>query len=316
MDSLKLTQLLGRTWVLEANGMIGLYRLDAHRCILLDSGLRQERQALADTLAGAGLTPVGVLSSHIHMDHSINNRWLRDTYGCPIAAPAGECHLCRSCLALRQYQYCYSPDTVAREYGDMVCPVDCPIPSGADSFSFCGVDFSILHTPGHSLDHLSILTPDGVCYTGDAVFCGPGLRAKLPYALDVRGMLDSTFLLERLSCQAYLACHRGMGPGSQLPGLARVTRAMLLERAQAVRSLVDAPMTWGALLQAVSVRFALHADHPLLTNRLERNFRLIADFLLDLGSLGLTAKNGLSYLIPGPRSEPLAQLYEECRHGR
>lgn len=313
MDSLKLTQLLGRTWVLEADEMIGLYRLDDGRCILLDSGQRHERQALADILSEAELTPVGVISSHIHMDHSINNGWLRHTYGCLTAAPSGEIHLCRSVVGLRQYQFCYSPGTVAREYGDMVAPVDCPIPAQDGVFSFCGADFSILHTPGHSLDHISILTPDGVCYTGDGVFCGPGLHAKLPYVLDLKGMLDSTYLLEDIRCSAYIVCHRGMGPGMQLPAIARDTRTVMMDRAEQIRALVTRPMTWGELLQAVTTRFSLHSADPILTNRMERNFRLFVDFLLDAGALDLTARDGLSYVSPGPKTAPLVQLYEESR---
>lgn len=311
MDPLNLTQLLGRTWVLEGEELMGLYRLDEGRCILLDSGQRHERQALAAALDQAGLTPVGVLSSHIHIDHSINNRWLRDTYGCRVAAPAGEVHLCRGVNALRQYQSCYSPGTVAQEYGDMACPVDCPVSEQADAFSFCGVNFSILHTPGHSLDHISVLTPDGVCYTGDGVFCGPGLRSKLPYALDLKGMLDSARRLEQVRCQAYLVPHRGTGPGTALADAARATRALMLDRAEDIRALVTRPMTWGELMQAVSAHFALRSSDPILAVRIERNCRLFTHFLLDLGALALTARDGLGYLAPGPRGQSLAQLCEE-----
>ena len=309
MDPLNLTQVLGRTWVLEADELIGVYFLDRRRCVLLDSGLRQERQALAEALSAAGLTPVGVLSSHIHLDHAINNGWLREAYGALIAAPEGEVPLCRSVIALRQYQYCYSPQMVRREYGDMVTRVDCPVPMDQDRFHFCGVDFSILHTPGHSLDHISIVTPDGVCYAGDAIYVGHGLHAKLPYCLDLKGMLDSTYLLENLDCQAFIACHRGTGPGQALPSAARDTREMLLARAERIRALVTRPMTFGQLLMAGNAAFSLHSNDPILTNRLERNLRLFVDFLLDAGAVALLARDGLSYLSPGANTAPVAQWY-------
>lgn len=313
MDPLKLTQLLDSTWVLEGDALVGLYRLDAHRCVLLDSGQRYERQDLADTLAAAGLTPVGVLSSHIHLDHSINNGWLRETYGALVAAPEGEVPLCRDVISLRQYQYCYSPQTVRREYGDMVTQVDCPVPMDQNRFSFCGVPFSILHTPGHSLDHISVITPDGVCYTGDAVYVGRGLHAKLPYCLDLMGMLGSTYRLEHVDCLAFIACHKGFGAGRQLAAAARDTREMMLSRAEQIRSLVTRPMSWGELIAAINAGFSLHSNDPILTNRLERNARLFADFLLDTGALTLFARDGLSYLAPGGNTMPLTEWYEHHR---
>ena len=39
---MELTQVKENTWVIEANQLIPLYRLDSRRCVLLDSGLLQE----------------------------------------------------------------------------------------------------------------------------------------------------------------------------------------------------------------------------------------------------------------------------------
>ena len=295
---MKLTQILGRTWVLEGAEHMGLYRLDGGRCILLDSGQQFERQDLADTLAGAGLTPVGVLSSHIHTDHSINNGWLRTVYGCRTAAPAGEIHLCRSPAALHQYMAFYSPGTIARELGDMVSPVDCPIPAGDGIFSFCGADFSILHTPGHSIDHISILTPDNICYTGDAVLFRSGLKAKLPYGYDLASMIASTRLVETLACGGFIACHQGCGDCGELHEAARQTRALLLGRAEEIRGLISRPMTWQEILQAVNSHFSLFSARPMHTLRLERNLRSFLDYLLDTGVLTCQARLGMTYFSP------------------
>lgn len=47
---MKLTQVKGSTWVLEANELIPLYLLDDRRCVLLDSGLAKEREEIEKTL--------------------------------------------------------------------------------------------------------------------------------------------------------------------------------------------------------------------------------------------------------------------------
>ena len=71
---MKLTQVKGNTWVLEGFELIPLYKVDEGHCILLDTGLAQEREELEQALEEAGLTPVGILCSHAHVDHAGNNR--------------------------------------------------------------------------------------------------------------------------------------------------------------------------------------------------------------------------------------------------
>ena len=58
---MNLTQIKGNTWVIEANQLIPLYKLGDGRCVLLDTGLFEEREELEETLRGAGLTSAGVL---------------------------------------------------------------------------------------------------------------------------------------------------------------------------------------------------------------------------------------------------------------
>lgn len=58
---MKLTQVKGNTWVLEGLEFIPLYRLDGGRCILMDTGLAQEREELEQTLLDHGLAPAGVV---------------------------------------------------------------------------------------------------------------------------------------------------------------------------------------------------------------------------------------------------------------
>ena len=82
---MKLTQVKGSTWVLEANELIPLYLLDDRRCVLLDSGLAKEREEIEKTLLEAGLEPAGILCSHAHVDHGGNNRYFQEKYQIPVA---------------------------------------------------------------------------------------------------------------------------------------------------------------------------------------------------------------------------------------
>ena len=43
---MELEQVKGSTWVLKSWELIPLYRLDDHRCVLLDTGLAEQREEL------------------------------------------------------------------------------------------------------------------------------------------------------------------------------------------------------------------------------------------------------------------------------
>ena len=91
---MNLIQIKGNTWVLEGVEYIPLYKLDESRCVLLDTGLLQEREELEQALGAAGLTPVGVLCSHAHVDHCANNGYLQEKYGAKVALTFPEAGMC------------------------------------------------------------------------------------------------------------------------------------------------------------------------------------------------------------------------------
>ena len=205
---MKLTQVKGSTWVLEANELIPLYLLDDRRCVILDSGLAKEREEIEKTLLEAGLEPAGILCSHAHVDHCGNNRYFQEKYHIPVALTAGEAGMCRSVTTLKCYFLNLSPQTVEREAGVMIHTPDVLIPETEGSFHFAGADFRIIPTPGHSPGHISTVTPDNVCYTGDAMLSREFMGSKLPYNLNHAEANQSRERLRPLKCDKYIIDHR------------------------------------------------------------------------------------------------------------
>ena len=84
---MELEQVKGNTWVLKSWELIPFYKLDDSHCILLDTGLNDQREDLEGSLREAGLTPVGVICSHAHIDHMamwpISNRPTAPSWPCP-----------------------------------------------------------------------------------------------------------------------------------------------------------------------------------------------------------------------------------------
>ena len=243
---MKLTQVKGSTWVLEANELIPLYLLDDRRCVLLDSGLAKEREEIEKTLLEAGLEPAGILCSHAHVDHCANNRYFQEKYHLPVALTAPEAGMCSSILNLKCYRLLVSPDAAEQEMSEMVHVPDLILPPVDGPIRLAGAMFRILHTPGHSSGHICAVTPDNVCYTGDALMSQALLDAKLPYGLSIQLAMESRERLRELEdCDFFIMAHKGVCTGREIGPLIDANQELVRRRAGEIRDLITEPMAPG-----------------------------------------------------------------------
>lgn len=182
---------LGNTWVFKSWELIPFYKVDEHHCILLDTGLNDQREDLEESLQREGLTPVGVICSHAHIDHMGNVAYLKEKYGTQLAMSLGEAGHQMSYLGLNITNYLMSPEDVVASppLHGTPCLADRIILPTEDHITFCGAAFDIIHTPGHTVDHICTRTPDNVLYLGDAMMTGRTLHhSKFPYSLLRQGL--------------------------------------------------------------------------------------------------------------------------------
>ena len=153
---------LGNTWVFKSWELIPFYKVDEHHCILLDTGLNDQREELEEALQREGLTPVGVICSHAHIDHMGNVAYLKEKYGTKLAMSLGEAGHQMSYLGLNITNYLMSPEDVVASppLHGTPCLADRIILPTEDRITFCGAAFDIIHTPGHTVDHICTRTPD------------------------------------------------------------------------------------------------------------------------------------------------------------
>lgn len=282
---MKLTQVKGNTWVVEAWELIPFYRLEDGRCILLDSGLYKERETLVQTLQEAGLTPAALVCTHTHVDHSGSAAWLQEQFGLPVAISGGECAAVHSAATMKAVMGA-SPKQ-AQEYAYMVLKPDIILPDADSELELLGVPLRIIHTPGHSPSHICIITPDNVCHVGDVLLSPEMYYAKLPYSMDIATDLASKERLRTLGCDLYIASHRGILPN--IDNSVDANRELFLLRAGEILSAIHKPMTFSEVTAAVYQMYSLFSRSPRRAQSFERNIRFFMEFLLDEGRLEILA---------------------------
>ena len=161
----------GNTWVLEGPQLVGLYQIDESTCLLLDPGSTKLQGEIEAALSQAGLTPVGVLCTHMHYDHHESTRYFRETYGAQTCLPQLEADIVRSEESLKNHLFNFTMGMIRTipRLQNLVCPVDRVIAFGETELVFCGVPLQVVRTPGHAPDHVCFITPDNVCFAGDVL---------------------------------------------------------------------------------------------------------------------------------------------------
>ena len=168
---MELEQVKGNTWVLKSWELIPLYKLDDHRCVLLDTGLVEQQADLDESLNRYGLTPVGVICSHAHIDHMGNNAFLKEKYGAQVAMSLGEAGHQFSYLAMNVSNYLYSPEDMGAS------PAHKGTPVLADRIILPGEE-TITPAQPPSVEKLSGPLPDFADVKGQEMKTGKGLFIK------------------------------------------------------------------------------------------------------------------------------------------
>lgn len=287
---MELKPVKGDTWVLENWKMQPLYILPGGRCILLDSGMAAEQEAMERTLRSAGLTVAGVLCTHAHIDHAGNNAHFQ-RQGAQIALPLGEAGLSYSPLLVTAHICEINPALIERDLGSMACIPDVTIGLEADTVTLCGVPFRVIHTPGHSPDHVAYITPDNVCYVGDALLSSRDLEAKLPCSFAPRVDLETKGRLKGLGCDRYVVAHKGIY--EQIDTLVDDNLALLRGRLAAVKALLDTPASVDQIIARACTAFGLRGEAIPKAGYYEKNIRNYVYALYDLGELELTFRDGV-----------------------
>lgn len=285
---MELVQIKGNTWCLNGAELIGVYRLDKRRCILLDSGWVGEREELHEAIEREDLIPMGAIGTHAHRDHIGNHNWLKNTYGTKTCLSAGEAAIAVSPVMCKALYNTLSLNEVMSELGsDFLFRADQTVEPEERVIEFLGVPFRIHHTPGHSADHICIGTPDGVCHVGDLVLSKEVvLKVQMPYH-QVQHMARTSMkkMCSVTGYSHYIISHKEVV--EDLKSVVDLNLSRMDWVAERFLALIETPVTWNQIMEEMRRYNRLKSTNVLKLAAYENYMRSYTDTLRDLGKIAV-----------------------------
>ncbi len=290
---MKIIRVKGNTYCIDSGlSYIPFYKINETEIILLDSGLAHgQRKGLDSLLESEHLTITGIISSHAHIDHVGNNAHWKEKYNCKIAMSEIDAIMCRSAFNLKISNDHYSLSQVEHHFGNMICDVDLLILESQKNISLCGVEFRLFHTPGHSVEHLCIITPDDVGYLGDTLMSYETMRgAKIPYAYVIRKDFESKMKLLQLPCSQYIVAHKGIY--QEIDQLVKDNIAFFQKRNQRILELIEGDMTLEEIVKIAIAQFHIVITSINKYQALARMIRSHVDYLFETKKISQSIIDG------------------------
>ncbi|HEY9055253.1 MAG TPA: MBL fold metallo-hydrolase [Rectinemataceae bacterium] len=259
MQELSLVSLAGGSSYLPGPTNIGFVQREG-RIWLIDSGNDKESGKrllkIADSLE---MSIAGIINTHSNADHIGGNAYIQQVTDCPVWAPAGEVPFIedprleavllwggRAPKELRSKFFEAKPSKVTRRLG--------PDEEGGSTEGF-----AFIPLPGHFVDMMGVLSPDGVFYMGDAVFDPAVLeKYKLPFIYDASDFSQSLDTISAVRASWYLPSH---GEPCRDPSELVEANRKALERAkEALHEALAEPRGFDEILQSLCSRLGIDLD--------------------------------------------------------
>ena len=271
---------------------VGLFYLNDEDVILIDTGHIHESKLLLEFLLEKSLKVKYIINTHGHIDHLGGNFILQDHFKCPIAMPYID-HI--YCEDISRYYMSFSTSVVEglTIYGDAKFETDLLIKE-TGAFEVCGEFFKNIETPGHTYNHQVIITPDGICFLGDAIMQYETLEtAKFAVVTNINQQLKTIEKVANMNFEGFVIGHgENVLSTDDLPELAKANRSYFIQKCQEILFLIEPSITFDHLMCHLNERYGLRKN-IFKYFVAERSIKAMLSFLESQGQIKIHIENGM-----------------------
>lgn len=190
-----------------------VYDEDRDDCFVIDPG--DDLDQILDLVKDSGKKLTDILLTHGHFDHMLSAPQLKRITGARVHVHEGDAEmLSNAALNLFQQAWCRLP----------LLPVEADVIYRSDNIetTVCGLNITVMHTPGHTPGGACyLLTDENILFSGDTVFAYGYGRVDFPGG-DVKQLTQSLKRIIRM--KGDITVYSGHGEVSTIE---RITRGLL-----------------------------------------------------------------------------------------
>jgi len=287
-----LDKINGNTNYIKGATNIGVYTYKNKNSMLIDTGYNNSQGRRIDgVLQENKLHPKFIINTHSHLDHIGGNHYFKENYPGVLIYVSERERLCME----------YS------EIGDLAIFTALPINSlerstkllKADYILSYGINkigdekFDIKSLSGHSIESVGIITPDRVCFLGDAIFSEEIIKKYgLPYIMDVEACYNSLKSIKEMEADYFVVSHGGtIYSREEIVELVDINIQNLDNQVMEIRTFLQTPLTREELLENMAIMNEFKMNYKQYHLYFSSISAFIA-YLLDKGEINYSLENG------------------------
>jgi glyoxylase-like metal-dependent hydrolase (beta-lactamase superfamily II) len=204
---MELTKIKGGAYYIAAPTNVGVYVFKDKQCLLVDTCLdNSEARQIDGVLQQHGLRPKYIINTHSHLDHCNGNHYFQTTYpGCQVLGQASGRLFLEDPDLLAVILFSTDPIRGIQKKAHRFT-TQYSLDWGVNKIN--DEKFTILSLEGHAPAQIGIVTPEKVCFLGDAVFSRDILeKYSLPYLYDIAGSLNTLQRFREIEADQFVVGH-------------------------------------------------------------------------------------------------------------
>ncbi len=294
----------GRSSYIKGGTNTGVYEFLDGSVLLIDAGHSVNRGVrIASMLKKQGKRPDYMIATHEHFDHFEAYAGLKETN--PqiklIAHPLAKPYIENLYLGMAYMTSSSMPSFYGRKNhgvtGKELCVGDYRVDIVVDrDIEIKGEKISIIHSPGHSSSQILVMTPDRVCYMGDAVLDSSIIDTyDMPFLFDIKMHKESLKKIQAMDFEYGVIGHaKAIYTKAQIEGIVDKNLEVLLRYENDIINILDKPSTREEILSNLMIKNNIKYNYTTY----HYNNSTVGSYIAKLsneGKIDLECKDGKIY---------------------